>query len=153
MPIAFIRDMDSSSLARANGIFIMSDLRRSRHHEYDSTKRLLRNYCSVVTAPCRTTRTVFVTAPSHTNFATASKGRGGDRDGSVRHGPRGGDLPTTIAIYLRTDATSIQRFDCRHCPAAAGSHNACRDGLQSAHCQNKQTKHVEPALRSILRIA
>src|SRR5450830_2130245 len=73
MPIAFIRDMDSSSLARANGIFIMSDLRRSRHHEYDSTKRLLRNYCSVVTAPCRTTRTVFVTAPSHTNFAIASK--------------------------------------------------------------------------------
>src|SRR5450830_12617 len=41
--------------------------------EHRSTKRLLRNYCSVVTAPCRTTRTVFVTAPSHTNFAIASK--------------------------------------------------------------------------------
>jgi hypothetical protein len=37
------------------------------------SKRLLRNYRSIVATPSRTIRTVFVVAPSHANFAPASK--------------------------------------------------------------------------------
>ena len=41
--------------------------------KFELESKRLRNYRSIVATPSRTIRTVFVVAPSHANFAPASK--------------------------------------------------------------------------------